>query len=234
MKSKKAVSLMQKVLNIIIAVLVILLLVYFMYKLWTMEDVTKRKQAEEVLKQLKAKIDAIISGEAQQTAITIQGPKDWGIVFYSATEERPQACKNVEGETCFCICEQEEIVHGQGEPIEGILIGEATKLNNLLEFECVKYNVCDKFKGYFEILGARKYDGIREQFNDYLIVLTFYADEGYKQTRILTKNAYPFYHIPIELSITYLADEKKVRFGEESNSLKLGQKEFAEGKTALD
>ncbi len=104
MKNKKASVIHDNLLEVILAALGILLVVggglWLAYKVWTINQDQSAENAQQLLNDIVAKIEAIEDGDnATMLARRIKG--DWGIIAYKKTDPiRPEKCFL---QNCICI-----------------------------------------------------------------------------------------------------------------------------------
>ncbi len=95
--NKRGFLLGEETVKIIIAVICLVILVYFLFSLY---QANKNKDLELAKASLEKLITDINSGK---TETEIYNPKEWGIVSFSS-ERRPDFCINKGWEKCLCIC----------------------------------------------------------------------------------------------------------------------------------
>ena len=112
-KTRKGFLLAEETLKIVIALIVIVFLVYFLFSLYySSATKTKQRQAEAILKEsvsgsIKTTIERIqggkgnIGGSAEEIAVPY--PSGWHLFSFYGQELKPNGC---EGENCLCICDK--------------------------------------------------------------------------------------------------------------------------------
>lgn len=107
MRDKKAVKLLgEHVVNLIVAVLCIIILVYLGLQIYNiyLRGAQKLEQAKYTLEMLKGVIDEVKNEEeGYEIEKEILNPKGWYLISYGKGEESPSSCG---GEECLCICEK--------------------------------------------------------------------------------------------------------------------------------
>ncbi len=107
-KNKKALLLGEHVVNILIAVLCILVLVYLGFQVYNLYIGAKQEneQAKYTLGQMSAKISSLIADNSRQEEVyRLVNPKDWFLRSYNTTDKNlPRGCNG----NCLCFCNKIE------------------------------------------------------------------------------------------------------------------------------
>jgi len=102
---KKALLLGEHVVNLIVAVLCIIVLVYLGLQIYNLylRSAQKLDEAKYTLELLKGVIDEIKDEEGGKVEKEVLNPQGWYLISYSEGEESPKSCA---GGDCLCICEK--------------------------------------------------------------------------------------------------------------------------------
>lgn len=138
MKNKKAVLLGEHVVNIIVAVLCILVLIYLGSQVYNLYLGAKQEK-EEAKYTLEMLVGAIqeVNKDGKEVTKPIVNPANWYILYF----EKSSAPKQCAGESCLCICESPG--------------------------GCSKNGVCEKINS-LEVVGECRIDKSRDTLGNYL------------------------------------------------------------------
>tara|TARA_Y100000310_G_scaffold343846_1_gene453461 strand:- start:3005 stop:3481 length:477 start_codon:yes stop_codon:yes gene_type:complete len=156
MKTKKGFLLGEHTLKIIIAVLCLLLLAYLLFSMYSSyKDNRNLEIAEASLDEL---IETMKLAKSSPQESTILNPKNWILLNYIKTEERPISCNK----GCICLCEKASSAFPGDYVVAPASRKEQTK-------KCNKIGVCKsvsedvkKFSTKLPVDLQINYDGIYE------------------------------------------------------------------------
>jgi hypothetical protein len=103
MRNKRAFELLgETTLNLLIAVMCILVLIFLGVALYNLflENKLNLEQAKSVAEEIDYKISLLET--ANENNMVIYNPKKWAVTFWTKFNALPPAC---EGKDCFCICD---------------------------------------------------------------------------------------------------------------------------------